>query len=480
MDDSKRIIIAFALVFLILLLYNQLFKPPSKKTETPAKEKTEVVEKVVQKEEIEKKTVEKKAVGFEETTLSYENDKFRAIITNQGGGLKSLFLKKYNAELVPGINFTNRVDDQDLSNAQFRISRHGDTIICRHKKIEKRFIFETYGFILKSDIDGKKQEIMVDNGLAVTEFKNKGDDLKRFACYIKTDRSKKLKIKEPRAYVINPVWVGLRTKYFFMPIEPIRPIESFTLWKLDDKRYGLKLSGLTQAVIRVRFLPIDYWFLAGFKKEFEGISTGGIFGPIGRLILKFFRFIFPLFGNFGLVILFFALIVKAILHPLNRKQLEMQKKMQLLQPELEKLKKKHKDDAQALNKEMMDLYKAYGLNPAGCFLPMIIQLPLFMALYNILLTAIDFRQANFILWVKDLSIKDPYYVLPIVMGVMFLIQSLITSTDPRNRMMSIFMPIFFTFIFLNFPSGLQLYWLSYNLFSILESLWYMKRSGGSR
>ena len=479
MDDSKRIIIAFVLVFIILFVYNQVFyKPPPKKVSEPQPEKPvqEKVEEIVEPAPVE----EKEMFEYEELVLTFENDNYRAEVTNRGGGVRSLYLKRYRAELMPGINFTSAVDGQDLTNEQFDIKKVADTIICRRDNIEKRYVFNTYGFLMLSSVLGKKQDLRFSRGLAVTEFKNRGDDLKRFACYVKTEGLKKLKVKEAKRYIVNPAWIGLRTKYFFMPVEPRRPIESFTLWKRDDKRYGLTITTSSQAELNVRFLPIDYWFLAGFKREFEGISTGGIFGPIGRLILQFFRLLYPLVKNFGLVIVLFSLMVKLILHPLNRQQLEMQRKMQLLQPEMEKLGKKYKDDPQALNKEMMDLYKSFGLNPAGCFLPLIVQLPLFMALYNMLLTAIDFRQAAFIFWIRDLSIKDPYYVLPIVMGAMFLIQSLITSTDPRNRMMSIFMPVFFTFIFLNFPSGLQLYWLSFNLFSIIESLWYRKRSGGRR
>ncbi|HID32744.1 MAG TPA: membrane protein insertase YidC [bacterium (Candidatus Stahlbacteria)] len=469
MDDTKRIMIAFVLVFLILLLYNQLFyKPPPKKAET-VKEVVEVKEEPV--------IEEKKKPEFPESTITVEKRNYRAVITNYGAGLKSLYLKEYKAELMGDVNFISSYGDSDVISS-FSLKRNGDTVFGIRGTFKKIYIFDEYGFRVLSEPPGKER-ISIENGLAVTEFKNRGDDLKRFACYVRTDQVRKVKVKEPKRYLYNPAWIGLRNKYFFMVLEPVRPIESFTLFRTEDKRYGLEITTI-RTELKVSFLPIDYWFLADFKKDYEKITTGGLFGPIGRLILRFFRFLFPIIGNFGFVIMIFALLVKLILHPLNRQQLAMQHKMQLLQPELERLKKKYKDDPQGLNREMMNLYKAHGFNPAGCFLPLIIQLPLFMALYNMLLTSIDFRQAPFVFWIKDLSVKDPYYVLPIVMGAMFLIQSLITTTDPRNRMMSIFMPIFFTFIFLNFPSGLQLYWLSFNLFSIIESLWYRRLAGGIR
>jgi len=122
----------------------------------------------------------------------------------------------------------------------------------------------------------------------------------------------------------------------------------------------------------------------------------------------------------------------------------------------------------------MQLYKIHKINPFSGCLPLIIQLPIFWALYSVLRSTFDLRQANFMFWLKDLSLKDPYYILPILMGVSFLAQSLLTSADKRNMALQVFMPIFMTVIFLNFPSGLQLYWFIYNILSILESMIVLK------
>ncbi len=156
--------------------------------------------------------------------------------------------------------------------------------------------------------------------------------------------------------------------------------------------------------------------------------------------------------------------------------IKSQHKMQMVQPELKKLQKKYKNDPQRLNQEMMQLYKAYKVNPFGGCLPLLIQMPIFFALYQTLITSIEFRQARFVLWITDLSLKDPYYVLPIAMGVMMLVQSLFTTIDPRQRFMVIIMPIFMVYIFLNFPSGLQLYWFSYNILTLVEHV-ITKRGG---
>jgi YidC/Oxa1 family membrane protein insertase len=150
--------------------------------------------------------------------------------------------------------------------------------------------------------------------------------------------------------------------------------------------------------------------------------------------------------------------------------------MQMIQPELKKIQSKYKDEPQRLNQEMMHLYKTYKVNPFSGCLPLVIQMPIFFALYQTLLTSIEFRQAPFIFWITDLSMKDPYYVLPIVMGVMMMVQSFLTTVDPRQRYMVIVMPLVMVFIFLNFPSGLQLYWFSYNILTLVEHI-ITKRGG---
>ncbi|MFB0509656.1 MAG: YidC/Oxa1 family membrane protein insertase, partial [bacterium] len=162
--------------------------------------------------------------------------------------------------------------------------------------------------------------------------------------------------------------------------------------------------------------------------------------------------------------------------PLTHRSTKQMQQMQLLQPKLEELKKKYKNDSQALNRETMQLYKLYKINPLSGCLPLIIQLPIFWALYSVLRSTIDLRRASFVFWLKDLSMKDPFYILPILMGVSFLAQNLLTSADKRNKVLQIFMPIFLTVIFLNFPSGLQLYWFIYNILSIVESI--IARKGG--
>ena len=149
--------------------------------------------------------------------------------------------------------------------------------------------------------------------------------------------------------------------------------------------------------------------------------------------------------------------------------------MQKIQPQMADLKEKYKDNPQKMNKEVMKLYKERKVNPLGGCLPLFLQFPIFIALYRVLWDTIELRQANF-LWLKDLSTYDPSYILPIIMGATMFIQQKFSPTgSPQQKGMMLFMPIFFTFIFLSFPAGLVLYWLVYNILSIGEQYFIHRR-----
>ncbi|HLG21361.1 MAG TPA: membrane protein insertase YidC, partial [Candidatus Manganitrophaceae bacterium] len=139
-----------------------------------------------------------------------------------------------------------------------------------------------------------------------------------------------------------------------------------------------------------------------------------------------------------------------------------------VQPKVAALRKKWANDKARMNQELMNLYKEHKINPVGGCLPMIVQIPVFIALFNILYTTIELRRAPFLLWIQDLSDKDPYYVLPVIMGATMFIQQWTqpTTMDPTQAKVMLFLPVIYTFFFLNFPSGLVLYWLVNNLLSI--------------
>ena len=177
-------------------------------------------------------------------------------------------------------------------------------------------------------------------------------------------------------------------------------------------------------------------------------------------------------GNWGWSIIVLTLALQVVLFPLTWKSLKAAAAMKNLQPEIAKLQKRYADDPQKLNAETMALYKTKGANPLGGCLPMLLQMPIFLALFNALRNSWELHGATWILWVQDLSAKDPYYVLPIVMGELMFLQSKLNppAGDPTQQKMMMFMPLIFTFMFLNFPSGLVLYWLTNSLVSTVLQL----------
>ncbi|HJP51293.1 MAG TPA: membrane protein insertase YidC, partial [Pseudomonadales bacterium] len=181
-------------------------------------------------------------------------------------------------------------------------------------------------------------------------------------------------------------------------------------------------------------------------------------------------------SNWGLAIIILTIIVKTLLYPLSAASFRSMAKMRKLQPEMARLKDRFGDDKQQFSQAMMDLYKKEGANPLGGCFPMLLQMPVFLALYWSLMESVELRQAPFFLWIHDLSVMDPYFVLPILMGASMFATQLMQPEPPDPVQAKVFkmMPIMFTFFFLWFPSGLVLYWLVNNLLSILQQ-WYVYR-----
>jgi len=230
--------------------------------------------------------------------------------------------------------------------------------------------------------------------------------------------------------------------------------------------------------------PLDYDIVKSLGVGLEDIMNFGwkIIQPISKLVLWTFRFLHSFIPNYGWVIVIFSLLVKVVLHPLTKKSYQSMQEMQKIQPEMTRLREKYANDAQKMNMEMMKLYKEHGVNPMGGCLPMLLQMPLLYALFIVFRSTIELRQAPFIGWITDLSAPDaiftlpfsiPLYgnlvcVLPIVMGLTMLIQQAMTMKDPKQKMLVYMMPIIMTLAFNTFPSGLNLYYTLFNVWSILQ------------
>lgn len=184
-----------------------------------------------------------------------------------------------------------------------------------------------------------------------------------------------------------------------------------------------------------------------------------------------------LVNNWGYAIILLTILVKMLLYPLSAASFRSMAKMRKLQPEMARLKERFGDDKQKFSQAMMEMYKKEGANPLGGCLPILLQMPVFLALYWTLMESVELRQAPFLLWIDDLSVMDPYFVLPILMGIsMYLTQMMQPEPpDPIQAKVFKFLPIMMTFFFLWFPAGLVLYWLINNILSVLQQL-YVTRS----
>ncbi len=286
-------------------------------------------------------------------------------------------------------------------------------------------------------------------------------------------------------YGKGSVWTSFELKYFMSAVVALADAgEKFRIEKKADlvensveTPYAILAVGQSVSADYLCFFgPRDLDILEASGHQLDKAIDFGFFGIIARPLLTVLNLFYSYVGNWGVAIILLTCIIKLLFWPLTQKSYKSMKAMQTLQPEMQKLRAKFKNNKEQLNKEIMGLYKTKRVNPMGGCLPMFVQIPVFFALYKVLLGTIALRHAPFAFWLQDLSVKDPYYITPIIMGVtMFFQQKMSPSTmDPAQAKIFMFMPIIFTFMFLNFPSGLVLYWMVNNLLTILQQ-WHVNR-----
>jgi YidC/Oxa1 family membrane protein insertase len=219
--------------------------------------------------------------------------------------------------------------------------------------------------------------------------------------------------------------------------------------------------------------PKDQARLAEISEGLDLTVDYGFLWFIAQPLFTALTWIHSMVNNWGFAIILLTIGVKTLLYPLSAASFKSMAKMRKLQPEMARLKERYGEDRQKFSQAMMDLYKKEGANPLGGCLPILLQMPVFLALYWTLMESVELRHAPFILWIDDLSVMDPWFVLPILMGIsMYLTQMMQPEPpDPIQAKVFKFMPIMFTFLFLWFPSGLVLYWLINNILSVLQQLY---------
>ena len=222
--------------------------------------------------------------------------------------------------------------------------------------------------------------------------------------------------------------------------------------------------------------PKDQETLEKLSPGLELTVDYGMLWFIAQPIFWLLEVIHKLLGNWGWSIILLTVIIKGIFFPLSAASYRSMARMRTVAPKLQALKEKHGDDRQAMSQAMMDLYKREKINPLGGCLPILVQMPVFLALYWVLLESVEMRQAPWLLWITDLSVQDPYFILPLIMGASMFIQTSLNPAppDPMQAKMMKLMPVIFTVFFLWFPSGLVLYWVVNNILSIAQQ-WYITR-----
>lgn len=223
--------------------------------------------------------------------------------------------------------------------------------------------------------------------------------------------------------------------------------------------------------------PKEFQKLKSINPELTDVVEYGFFTFIAKPLFMLLSYLHGLFGNWGWAIVGMTVIIRLVLYPLTYKGMVSMNKLKELAPKIKELQKKYGDDKQKLNAHMMELYKKHGANPMGGCLPIILQIPVFFAIYRVLQNAIELKGAAWILWVHDLAVMDPFYILPVAMGLTMFIHQRITPTsftDPMQEKIMKFLPLVFTFFFVTFPAGLTLYWFTNNLASIVQQFYVNK------
>ena len=281
-------------------------------------------------------------------------------------------------------------------------------------------------------------------------------------------------------------WVAWLQHYFVTAWIPQKGDNNVVQTRKDNQgNYIIGFTGPTLTVEPGKTAETSATLYAGPKSQavLKELSPGleltvdyGFLWFIAQPIFWLLQHIHSIVGNWGWSIIFLTMLIKGLFFPLSAASYKSMARMRAVAPKLAALKEQHGDDRQKMSQAMMELYKKEKINPLGGCLPILVQMPVFLSLYWVLLESVEMRQAPFMLWITDLSIKDPFFILPIIMGATMFIQQRLNPTppDPMQAKVMKMMPIIFTFFFLWFPAGLVLYWVVNNVLSISQQ-WYITR-----
>ncbi len=534
---EKRTLLAIALSILILVAFSYLSpqRPVQKQVkQQPAESKAEDQIKKEEKPSVQAEVAIPAAqpLPSEEKEIKVETDLYSAVFTTKGGTFKKWELKKFADSVskkpiqllppdtpIPPISIIPEGQPMDSPQKfNYIYNADKDSIILDSKtnegalaffytdpsgfSVKKTFTFyrDNYKVGITTEVKGvKSYYVVLGSEFGISDKKGTWvhigpvllNDSKKvdidvsniegigfFQRYITGKKS-----RDEIAYQGNIWWIAQEDKYFAAALASLSKTNDVKVWNWgkDSKNQAVEIA------YKVDGEKGKFLLYAGPKKDeilkpldvgLEHIVDFGFFSIIARPLFWLLKFLYKIIGNYGWAIIILTILVRIPFIPLLNKSQKSMKKLQDIQPQMAEIKEKYKKDPQKMQKEMMGLYKKHKVNPVGGCLPMLIQMPVFLALYKILLIAIELQGTPFILWITDLSVKDPYYVFPILMGATMVIQQKITPTamDPQQAKMMMLMPIVFTFMFLSFPAGLVLYWLVNNTLGIVQQIYVNKKS----
>lgn len=537
---EKRVLLAMVISFAIIFLFNYLymkFMPAPQLPQTQPSNNTQIKKKeslsITKKAEVKPKQIKiPQTVSHNIKTYTLESLRYKVSITSIGARFNKFQLKEYFKE-------KNKKEPVELVSAPFESlpleiyfeSAPEIAVINYSGPKENKFFLEnsttqTLKFIssfknivLEKDFTFKKDSYFIDVSFKIL---NKGDEIIKDRILLRgvfspfadstryvfkgpfyyTDHLNEVKIKDTfKEYVGVLKYLGYEDTYFMVAVIPqnlrnatfratFRNInettQEFILWLPP---FELKPQQEMTYKFKIYMGPKK---IEEMKKEYPLLGKAlyfGIFDFIAKPLLYILKFSNQFTGNFGLDIIFITILLRFLFFPLNHISYKSMKRMQEIQPIIQRLREKYKDDPQTLNKELMNVYKTYKINPFSGCLPILVQIPIFIAFYKVLLMAIELRHAPFMLWVDDLSAPERLYLgnfyipylggiplLTILMGVSMFIQQKLTpsTTDPLQNKIMLLMPLIFLVLFINFPSGLVLYWFVNNILSIVQQIFTLK------
>jgi YidC/Oxa1 family membrane protein insertase len=529
-SSSTRLALALLLSFIVIFGYSYFFN--QRYSSGPAENTAvETVETPVPGQALTSDTLPAKKhfeTLPEEKEVVLENPLVKVTFTSYRGAVKSAVLKMaglirdaevplisyQNPDVQPGaLQRIGEISSQKL--LSYEVKEKGpDFVVFEAQEadltVQKKFtLLENYAVeLVITFINGSDQPLKLNGGydLSVGYFKAQHleEELRpvEFDAYVSGGEGAYLqkaigKIENRLVEDLHVSWAGLKTKYFALLAKPADASsealisdaveENFELYYASALRMNVAEIAPKQQV-QSKFLlyggPKDYNLLKSFGFHFESLMDfGGIWGSLSRGLVLGLRGIYKIFHNYGVAIIVLTILIKLLFYPLSAISLKSMKQMQLLRPEMEEIKKKYKDNPKKVQQATMDLYRKNNVKPlAGC-LPMLVQIPIFIAFYKVLTVSIELRGANF-LWIQDLARADtifhvggfPLNILPILNGLTMFWQQSLTPTDPNQKALKYMMPIMITVFFYNLPSGLILYWLITTLVTVLQQYQVQKTS----